>query len=59
MILGHIMSNKKSWTVTEDEEEKKKTRKLYKALKNDSKNVFYATNKITNTLVKKSKKLII
>ena len=53
------MSNEKSWTVTEDEEEKKKTRKLYKALKNDSKNVFYATNKITNTLVKKSKKLII
>ena len=53
------MSNKKSWTVTEDEEEKKKTRKLYKALKNDSENVFYATNKITNTLVKKSKKLII
>ena len=24
LILKHIMSNKKSWTVTEDEEEEKK-----------------------------------
>ena len=38
---------------------KKKARNLYKALTNDSKSVFYATNKITKTLVKKSKKLII
>ena len=47
------MSNKKSSTATEDEEEKKKARNLYKALTNDSKSVFYATNKITETLVKK------
>ena len=53
------MSNKKLSTVTEDEEEKKKAINLYKALTNDSKSVFYATNKITKTLVKKSKKLII
>ena len=47
------MSNKKSLTVTKDEEQKKKARNLYKALTNDSKSVFYATNKITETLVKK------
>ena len=49
------MSNKKSSTVTEDEEEKKKARNLYKALTNDSESVFYATNKITKTLVKKAR----
>ena len=49
------MSNKKSSTVTEDEEEKKKARNLYKALTNDSKSVFYATNKITKTLVKRAR----
>ena len=47
------MSNKKSLTVTKDEEQKKKARNLCKALTNDSKSVFYATNKITETLVKK------
>ena len=49
------MSNKKSSTATEDEEEKKKARNLYKALTNDSKSVFYATNKITKTLVKRAR----
>ena len=49
------MSNKKSLTVTKDEEQKKKARNLYKALTNDSKSVFYATNKITETLVKKAR----
>ena len=42
-------------TVTEDKGEKKKARNLYKALTNDSKNVFYATNKITKTLVKRAR----
>ena len=58
LIIVHVMSSKKSLTVTKDEEQKKKARNLYKALTNDSKSVFYATNKITETLVKKSKKLI-
>ena len=49
------MSNKKPSTVTEDEGEKKKARILYKAWTNDSKSVFYATNKITKTLVKKAR----
>ena len=53
MIIVGVMSNKKSLTVTKDEEQKKKARNLYKALTNDSKSVFYATNKITETLVKK------
>ena len=53
LIIVGIMSNKKSLTVTKDEEQKKKARNLYKALTNDSKSVFYATNKITETLVKK------
>ena len=34
---------------------KKKARNLYKALSNDWKSVFYATNKITKTLVKKAR----
>ena len=55
MILVHVMSSKRSSTVTEDEEEIKKARNLYKALTNDSKSVFYATNKITKTLVKKAR----
>ena len=53
LILERIISNKKSSTVTEDEDEKKKVRNLYKALTNDSKSAFDATNKITKTLVKK------
>ena len=51
----NVMSNKKSSTGTKDEEEKKKARNLYKALTNDSESVFYATNKITKTLVKKAR----
>ena len=51
----HVMSSKRSSTVTEDEEEIKKARNLYKALTNDSRSVFYATNKITKTLVKKAR----
>ena len=53
LILERVMSNKKSLTVTVNEEEKKKARNLYKVLTNDSKSVFYATNKITKILVKK------
>ena len=49
LILERVMSNKKSSTGTKDEEEKKK------ALTNDSESVFYATNKITKTLVKKAR----
>ena len=55
MIIVHVMSSKKSLTVTKDEEQKKKARNLYKALTNDSKSAFYATNKITETLVKKAR----
>ena len=55
MIIVRVMSNKKSLTVTKNEEQKKKARNLYKALTNDSKSVFYATNKITETLVKKAR----
>ena len=55
LIIVHVMSSKKSLTVTKDEEQKKKARNLYKALTNDSKSVFYATNKITKTLVKKAR----
>ena len=43
------MSNKKSLTTIEDE------KLIYNALVNDSKSVFYATNKITKNLMKKSK----
>ena len=63
MILERVMSNKKSSTGTEAEEEKKKARNLHKALTNDSESVFYATNKITLLKTfnfgKNSKKLII
>ena len=55
LILVRIMSSKKSSTVTEDEEEKRKARNLYKALTNDSKSVFYATKKLTKSLVKKAR----
>ena len=51
LILVSVMSNRKSLTVTEDEEEKKKARNLYKALTNDSESVFYEANKTTKTLV--------
>ena len=47
------MSNKKSSTVIDDEQ--KKAVNLYNALVNDSKSVFYATDKITKTLIKKSR----
>ena len=55
LILKRVMSNKKSSTVTKDEDEKKIARNLYKALTNDLKSVFYATNKITKTLVNKAR----
>ena len=55
MVLKHVMSNKKSSAVTKDEDEKKIARNLYKALTNDLKSVFYATNKITKTLVNKAR----
>ena len=47
------MSNKKSSTVIDDEQ--KKAVNLYNALVNDSKSVFYATDKIAKTLIKKSR----
>ena len=39
--------------------EKRKAINLYNALVNDSKSIFYTTDKITKTLIKKNKKLII
>ena len=45
------MSNEKSATVID--EGKKKAVNLYNALVNDSKSVFYATDKVTKTLIKK------
>ena len=47
------MSNEKSSTAIDDE--KKKATSLYNALVNDSKSVFYATDKITKTLVRKAR----
>ena len=47
------MSNEKSLTAIDDE--KKKATNLYNALVNDSKSVFYATDKITKTLVRKAR----
>ena len=55
LFLECVISNKKSLPVTEDEEEKKKARNLYKALTNDSESVFYEANKTTKTLVKKAR----
>ena len=50
------MSNESLSKVIKDE---KRARNLYNALINDSKSVFYATNKITKMLIKKGKKLTI
>ena len=47
------MSNEKSATVID--EGKKKAVNLYNALVNDSKSVFYATDKVTKTLIKKAR----
>ena len=48
-----IMSNEKPSAAIDDE--KQKVANLYNALVNDSKSVFYATNKITKTLVRKAR----
>ena len=45
------MSNKKSSAAIDNE--KKKAMNLFKALATDSKSIFYATDKITKTLIKK------
>ena len=45
------MSNKKSSAAIDNE--KKKAMNLFKALATDSKKIFYATDKITKTLIKK------
>ena len=50
------MSNKRSSTATDDE--KKKATNLYNALVNDSKSVFYATDKITKALGRKAENSI-
>ena len=47
------MSNKKSLTAINDET--KKAINLYNALVNNSKSIFYATDKITKTLIKKAR----
>ena len=47
------MSKKKSSTAINDE--KKKAINLYNALVNDSESFFYATDKITKTLIKKAR----
>ena len=51
------MSKKKSSTAINDE--KKKVINLYNTLVNIQKAFFYATDKITETLIKTSKKFII
>ena len=48
------MSDDKSSTVIDDVQ--KKAVNLYNALVNDSKSVFYATDKVTKTLIKKARK---
>ena len=48
-----IMSNEKPSAAIDDE--KQKAANLSNALVNDSKSVFYATNKITKTLVRKAR----
>ena len=45
------MSNKKSSAAIDNE--KKKAMNLFKALATDSKSIFYTTDKITKTLIKK------
>ena len=47
------MSNDKSSTAIDDE--KKKATNLYNALVNDSKSVFYATDEIEKTFVRKAR----
>ena len=49
------MSNERSSKVIEDE---KRAKNLYNELINNSKSVFYATNKITKTLIKIAKNSI-
>ena len=49
------MSNESSSKVIKDE---KRVRNLYNVLINDSKSVFYATNKITKALIKKARNSI-
>ena len=48
------MSNKKSSTATDDEKEK--AANLNNALVYDQKGIFYATGRVTKTLIKKSEK---
>ena len=47
------MSKKNSSTATNDEKEK--ATNLYNALVFDQKSIFYATNRVTKTLIKKQK----
>ena len=47
------MSNKNSSKATNDEKEK--ATNLYDALVFDQKSIFYATNRVTKTLIKKQK----
>ena len=49
------MSNKKLSIATNDE---KKAIKLYNVLVYDQKGIFYATDKVTKTLIKKAKELL-
>ena len=48
-----VMSNKKSSTAIDNE--KKNVMNLFKALATDSKSIFYATHKITKTIIKKQR----
>ena len=48
------MSNKKSSTATDDEKEK--ATNLNNALVYDQKGIFYATGRVTKTLIKKKRK---
>ena len=53
LVQQLIKSNKKSSTTIDDK--KKKVINLYDALVNDSKRIFYPTDKITKTLIKKAR----
>ena len=50
LVLQLVMSNKKSSTASDDQ--KKKATNWFDALVNDSKSVFYATDRITKTVVR-------
>ena len=53
LIQQHVIPNKKSSTATNDA--RKKATSLYNALVYDQKSIFYTTDRVTKTLIKKAK----